>query len=406
MSQNAESACLAPGRPTGKPLARSSTPSLWVAAGLAMGTVVAIGLARFAYSLLLPAMRSDLHWTYAQAGSLNAAISIGYLVSALLTPRVERALGGRSSFFGGMLVAATGLLATAVFRDFHALLTLRFLTGVALGPIFICGFSLASHAGAVSGRGTLFSSVFAAGLGLGIVLSGVLLPPLLGSASDWPKGWVMLAALGFAAALLAVPAVRRSPEATSTPVHAGKPYPLRGLAPLLLAALLYGAGYFALVTFVIAYLRASGYSHAHILEFWITAGMVLMITMPLWGRVLSRFRGGWGVAVTNALLITSAAMVLLGRGEAVVVLASVLFGASVLVSGFSQFDYGRRLTTPENWTRVIAALTAAFCVGQTLGPIFCGWASDLGGLRAGMLAAIGLLALCIIAALLQRGETT
>ncbi|MBU6421101.1 MAG: YbfB/YjiJ family MFS transporter [Gammaproteobacteria bacterium] len=49
-----------------------------------MGTLVAVGLARYTYSLLLPAMRTDLHWSYVQAGSLNAAISMGYLAGALL----------------------------------------------------------------------------------------------------------------------------------------------------------------------------------------------------------------------------------------------------------------------------------------------------------------------------------
>lgn len=404
MPRSADSACLAGCNRAAKPFTRT-TPSLWVAAGLAMGTVVAIGLARFAYSLLLPAMRGDLHWTYAQAGSLNAAISLGYLVGALLTPRAERAIGGRRGFLAGMFATVAGLLATAMFRDLYTLLTLRFLTGIALGPIFICGFSLASRAGAASNRSTLFSSVYAAGLGLGIVLSGVMLPPLLGTTGDWPKGWLMLALLGLAATLLAIPATRRSPEAAAVSANAAQRHSLRGLTPLLLAALLYGAGYFALVTFVIAYLRASGYSQAHVLEFWIAAGVALMVTMPLWGRVLPHFHGGWGVAITNALLIVSAGMVVFGHSQSLVVLASVLFGASVLVSGFSQFDYGRRLTTPENWTRVIAALTAAFCAGQTLGPIFCGWMSDTGGLRAGMFAAIGLLCLCVVAALLQRGRT-
>jgi len=35
--------------------------------GLAMGPVVALGLARFAYSLLLPVMRTDLSWGFTAA---------------------------------------------------------------------------------------------------------------------------------------------------------------------------------------------------------------------------------------------------------------------------------------------------------------------------------------------------
>ena len=39
---------------------RQAATSLWLVAGLAMGPAVALGLARFAYALLLPAMRLDL----------------------------------------------------------------------------------------------------------------------------------------------------------------------------------------------------------------------------------------------------------------------------------------------------------------------------------------------------------
>lgn len=381
---------------------RAVAPSLWVAVGLAMGTAVAVGLARFAYSLLLPSMRADLHWSYAEAGTLNAAISLGYLFGALLTPRMEKAFGSQRSFLAAMLTAAAGLFAVAWFRDFSVLLVLRFATGLALGPIFICGFGLAARAGASSDRSTLFSSVYGSGVGIGIILSGVVLPPILTAADRWPLGWVALAALALIGTLITVPALRRSPAAPLVTRQIGTRFSLRGLAPLLIAACVYGAGYFALVTFLIAYLRLSGYAPDRIVAFWITAGAVLIATTFLWGKLLPRFRGGWGVALTNGILIASALLLLVWHGEAVVVTASVLFGASVLMSAFSQFDYGRRLAPQQEWTRVTATLTASFCLGQFLGPIACGWISDAAGLRVGMLVAAGLLLACIVAALLQR----
>ena len=52
---------------------------------LAMAPAVSNGFARFAYALILPAMRSDLEWSYAMAGWINTANAIGYLLGALLT---------------------------------------------------------------------------------------------------------------------------------------------------------------------------------------------------------------------------------------------------------------------------------------------------------------------------------
>ena len=53
---------------------------LWIVLGLALGPAAALGFGRFAYALLLPSMRADLGWTYAEAGALNAANALGYLV--------------------------------------------------------------------------------------------------------------------------------------------------------------------------------------------------------------------------------------------------------------------------------------------------------------------------------------
>ena len=47
-----------------------------------MGPAVALGLARFAYALLLPAMRADLSWSFADAGAMNTANAVGYLAGA------------------------------------------------------------------------------------------------------------------------------------------------------------------------------------------------------------------------------------------------------------------------------------------------------------------------------------
>ena len=44
-----------------------------LAFALALGVTVSNSFARFAHALVLPAMHSELHWSYAQAGWLNIA---------------------------------------------------------------------------------------------------------------------------------------------------------------------------------------------------------------------------------------------------------------------------------------------------------------------------------------------
>ena len=78
-------------------------PTLVVAAALALGTAISLGLARFAYALLLPPMRADLGWSYLTAGAMNTVNAIGYLAGALVAPLFLRHVDARTVFLGGSL---------------------------------------------------------------------------------------------------------------------------------------------------------------------------------------------------------------------------------------------------------------------------------------------------------------
>ena len=62
-------------------------PTLAIAAALALGAAVSLGLARFSYALLLPPMRADLGWSYFVAGAMNTVNAAGDLAGALAAPR-------------------------------------------------------------------------------------------------------------------------------------------------------------------------------------------------------------------------------------------------------------------------------------------------------------------------------
>src|SRR6201996_807595 len=90
----------------------------WVILGLAMGPAVGLGLGRFAYALLLPAMRLDLGWSYAQAGAINTANAAGYLIGALIAAPLAARFGDKRGFLLGMLLTAASLLANGVSSDY------------------------------------------------------------------------------------------------------------------------------------------------------------------------------------------------------------------------------------------------------------------------------------------------
>ena len=111
----------------GKTVGAAKRRRVWLLAlGLSMGPAVATGYARFAYGLILPAMRRDLGWSYAQAGWINTANALGYFAGAWATLMLIRRIGPKPMFCGGMILTAAALLLSAVSRDLLALTVCRF----------------------------------------------------------------------------------------------------------------------------------------------------------------------------------------------------------------------------------------------------------------------------------------
>src|SRR5206468_9795958 len=111
-------------------------PTLVVAAALALGSAVSLGLARFSYALLLPPMRADLGWSYFVAGAMNTVNAAGYLAGALAAPAVLRRVSARPLFLAGIAATALALFGHGLTSDDMALYTLRFLTGVGSAATF------------------------------------------------------------------------------------------------------------------------------------------------------------------------------------------------------------------------------------------------------------------------------
>ena len=193
-------------RPAG---VRPAGPRAWAdSARLALGTASALGLARFAYGLLVPAMRAELGWSLAQAGPLTTANGLGYLLGAAATAPVARRLGVTTTFRPGMVLTTVALAATAVTSSYPSLLLARAAAGAAGALVFIAGGVLASRAAARL-RSAVPLTIYFAGAGLGIAVSGALIPPLLGDhPGRWPLAWAGLAAAAGLATVVSWTAAR------------------------------------------------------------------------------------------------------------------------------------------------------------------------------------------------------
>lgn len=375
---------------------RSPSGDLLVALGLAVGPTVALGLARFAYALLLPPMRASLHWSFATAGAMNTANAAGYLVGALMAATISRRWGARRVFVGGVVTTGVFLLASAVTGNVTILLALRVLAGASGAASFIVGAALAAQLGhgKPPARSAVLLGVYFGGGGLGIALSGVAIPPLLaalGPAAGWRWGWVLLATLTALSVLAAVPAARHTPEPAARQRREG--FPVRKIAVVLAGYTAFGAGYIAYMTFIVAYLQAGGAGTVEISAFWAVLGLAAVAGGFGWGPMLGWLRGGHGPAVLMGVVTVGALLPLLTHAIPVAFASALLFGGSFLAVVTAVTTVARTALRPHQWTAAIATLTTGFALGQCLGPILAGVLSDsAAGVRAGLLLSVIILA--------------
>ena len=383
----------------------NASPRLLPAAlGLALAAAVSLGLARFAYALMLPPMRADLGWNYVTAGAMNTLNAAGYLAGALLAPRLFARHDARALMLAGSLAAALLLALHGATRSDAILALLRAATGAASAFSFIGGGLLAARlASAAPQRSGLVLGIYYGGVGLGIVASAWLVPPLVDPAPQrWPLAWL---ALGLAAALCSVPAAAGTRSLAAPPVAgaARVPFDARPFAFGLAGYTMFGLGYIAYMTFIVTLLREQGLAGGRISAFYALLGVGVLASSRLWAGLLQRHRGGWPLALLNALLALATLLPVLSAQPLVVYASGALFGSVFLSVVAATTALVRHNLPPAAWAGGIAAFTIVFAGGQIIGPTVVGWIADgSGGLARGFAVSAAMLALGAVLAALQR----
>jgi predicted MFS family arabinose efflux permease len=374
---------------------------------LSLAPTVGLGIGRFAYSLVLPDMRDALGWSYSAAGFMNTINAAGYLAGALVASRLIKRFGLAATVRCGTLACVASLALCALSGDFAILSFARLLVGFAAATVFIAGAALAATiAQSHPERANFLLSLFYAGPGLGILSSGLIAPFVLqgfGPGSWWIVWWAMtLLSIVMTIPLLLTGFDANSDIADRSPAQ----FAIRPVAIYLAGYFLFGAGYIAYMTFMIAYIRDAGGGAAAQSAFWCLIGLSAFVTPWLWRRVLARDSGGISTAIILGVNAIGAALPLFGHSSALLAASALVFGVSFFAvvgstTAFVRFNY-----PPAAWPSAIAAMTIAFGIGQTLGPSATGAITDaMGSLSYALNAGAAMLAAGAIASAFQKKLT-
>jgi len=329
-------------------------------------SLVGIGLARFAYTPLIPPLVEAGWFAPGAAAYLGAANLAGYLAGALTARWVAARLEVAFVLRAMMLLAAAAFLACSAPSPFAWFFIWRFAAGAAGGVLMVLAAPAVLPLVPLARRG-LASGLIFTGVGLGIAASGTLVPLLL--AHGLTVTW-----LGLGAVCLALTAIAWS----GWPRHAAMPrpaitQPMRGpglaLGAICIAYALNAAGLVPHMVFLVDFVaRGLGRGLEEGAVVWVLFGLAAMAGPVLAGALADRI--GFAAAVSTALILLAAAVALpaISPHPAAIALSSIVAGA--FVPGIVPLVLGRvqelAAGDADRQRAAWSLATVAFAVGQAV----------------------------------------
>jgi predicted MFS family arabinose efflux permease len=327
-------------------------------------SLVGIGLARFAYTPLLPALIEAGWFAPSAAAYLGAANLAGYLAGALLAPAMARRAGAVSVLRAMMALATAAFFACALPLSFAWYFVWRLGAGVAGGALMALAAPTVLPHVPPARRGLAGGAIFT-GVGLGIVASGTVVPLLLGwgLVQTWCGLGVLALILTFVAwngwpPAGAVGRAARAPVTTPTG---------RAVRAMYVAYALNAVGLVPHMIFLVDFVaRGLGQGLAAGGRYWVVFGVGAMLGPVLAGHLADRI--GFGAAVRLAFMIQASAVgvLALSAHPAWLLVSSLLVGA--FVPGIVPLVLGRLhelvVADADTQTAAWSRATAAFALGM------------------------------------------
>jgi MFS family permease len=374
--------------------------------GLALGVTVTNGFARFAYGLILPAMKQDMGWNYTQAGWLNTANALGYVVGAVVTFWLIHLVSPSRLFSFGVLTTAISLMATGFDDTLFWQSTWRILAGVFGAMSFVTGGALSAALFRDDpGRNALAIALFFGfGGGLGILLAGAALPLMLDAngPAAWRLAWMLVGGVSllfcppslWAAEQLHMPATRTVEKAV---------LPMRRMMGEIGGYACFALGYIVYLTFLAAWMQERNAGPWMVSTVWVVLGAGIVLSPFVWRPVLVRFANGVPLVLVLTGIGAGSALPILLPGTGGLIGSAVVFGLAVFMAPGAVTNFIRQNLPQHSWGVAISMFTVVFAVAQTIGPIAAGALGDLtGDIGDSLLAAAGVLLLGAVLAGFQK----
>jgi MFS family permease len=373
----------------------------WIVVTMGMLTAIgAHGFGRMAYTLILPSMKDGLHFTYAQLGLLGTGNFIGYLSMAIIGGFLAAKFGTRIVITLALVIMGVTMIITGLAQSFSFAFGMRFLTGCGNGAAYVPAMALGSAWFAKKRRG-LATGIVSAGIGVGTLTAGFIVPAILNSygSEGWRFSWYYLGGGVLVIAGIVCFFIRSQPEEKGlSPIGSqevntalmpkaeetrtrglqwGAIYRVKAVWYLGFVYFMYGFSYIIYMTFFAAFLiKERGLTQAQAGAIWALLGGLSIFCGIIWGGISDLVGRRLGFALAYITLAIAYAALALAKSSAGFYVSAVIFGLTAwsipTIMAAAAGDYVGPKLAPAG----LGFITLFFGVGQALGPALGGYLAD------------------------------
>ena len=365
---------------------------------------VGMGIGRFIFTPILPGMMSDLGLSPGDAGLIASANYVGYLLGAVVAgfswwsgyerPLVYLALASSAALCFIMSISDGVIVFSLV----------RFLAGMASAFMLVFAATIVFSHLAAANRQDL-QAIHFGGVGTGIAVSSLLVAFSSANGYGWREDWIGAAILSLLGLLAVLMLIRTGPVRSGAAVEEPPLAWTPAFIKINIAYGIFGFGYIITATFIIAIVRSNQGGPWMEALVWLLTGIAGAVSVWLWTPLLHRTGPFIALALGCAVQAIGVAASVVLPAPYGPIIGGLLLGLTFIVITAFGFQAGRVLL-PHSPRKVMAVMTAAFGIGQIIGPLVGGYLANITGdfIFATLAAAASLIVAAAFAYSARRGQ--
>lgn len=382
----------------------ANTERLRVLTAGILSLILLLGIARFAYTPLLPIMQQQAGLGIVDAGWLATINYVGYLCGAIIASQIGSMILKDKLYRLGLIVAVLTTVGMGMTTNVWLWSALRFFAGLSSAAGLLLASALIMN-WLIRNDFRSELGIHFSGLGLGIAVCAIAVE-VLNRYFSWDQQWYILSALGV---LILIPAWAWLPPPDTSSVTKGggtmtdKPPSQIFLRIFMLAYFCAGIGYVVSATFIVAIVDALPGLEGKGAWVFMVLGLSAAPACMIWDLVARRTGDINALILAASLQVVGIILPLLNHSLSAALVGAVLFGGTFIGLVSLVLSMAGRYY-PTRPAKMMGKMTISYGIAQIIGPMIVGWiATGSGGYEEGLyLAAAAMVIAIILLSLLKK----